>query len=63
MSNHLSQEQKKQAERAGIRFYSSPEEKEMAYLREGLARTDKERLHYLLYLMHLQKQMQRAKFQ
>lgn len=51
------------AKAAGIRFYSSPEEKERAYLMEGLARTDKERFLFLMNLMKLERIMRKAKFQ
>lgn len=50
------------AKAAGIRFYSSPEEKELAYLKEGLARTDKERFLFLMKLMRLHRTMKRATF-
>ena len=50
------------AKAAGIRFYSSPEEKEQAYLKEAFARTDKERFQFLMNLMRLERMMRKAKF-
>lgn len=60
MNNGLSDIERKKAEEVGIRFYSSPEEQELAYLKEGLARTDKERFLYLMNLMKLQRVMKKA---
>ena len=42
------------AEEAGIRFYSSQEEQEMAYLKEALNRTDEEKFLFLMNLMKIQ---------
>ena len=50
------------AKAAGIRFYASPEEKEMAYLEEAMARTDQEKFLYLMNLIKMQRVMKRAKF-
>lgn len=63
MSNPLSDSERQKATEAGIRFYASPEEKELAYLKEGLARTDKERFLFLMNLMRLERVMRKAKFQ
>ena len=49
------------AKEAGIRFYSSPEEKEIAYLKEAMARTDKEKFLFLMNLIKIQRLMKRAK--
>jgi len=61
MNNALSETEKKKAEEAGIRFYSSPDEQELAYLREGLARTPSERFQFLMHLMNMQRVMQKAR--
>ena len=50
------------AKEAGIRFYESPEEKEIAYLKEAMARTDKEKFLFLMNLIRIQRLMKRAKF-
>ena len=60
MNIGLSDSEKKKAEEAGIRFYSSPEEQELAYLKEGLARTPNERFRFLMHLMDMQRVMQKA---
>ena len=62
MSNPLSDSELQKAKEAGIRFYSSPEEKELAYLKEGLARTDKERFMFLMNLIRLEQVMKKARF-
>jgi hypothetical protein len=62
MQNSLSDSDLQKAKQAGIRFYSSPEEKELAYLKEGLARTDKERFLFLMNLMRLERIMRRTRF-
>ncbi len=46
-----------EAQKAGIHFYSSPEERDLAYLREGVARTDKEKFLFLMNLIRLQRTM------
>lgn len=61
MKNELQKNEIEAAQKAGIRFYASPEEKELAYLQEGMARTDKEKFLFLMNLMRLQRTMQRAK--
>lgn len=61
MSDFINKEELEEAQKAGIRFYSSPEEKELAYLKEGMARTDKEKFLFLMNLIRLQRTMQRAK--
>ena len=63
MSNPLSDSELQKAKEAGIRFYSSPEEKELAYLKEGLARTDKERFMFLMNLIRLEQVMKKARVQ
>ena len=50
------------AEKAGIRFFSSAEEQELAYLREAVKKTDEERFFYLMKLMKMQRAMQEVKF-
>ncbi len=45
------------AEEAGIRFYSSAEDKEMAQLREAINRSDTDKFYHLMNLMKLQKLM------
>lgn len=62
MNDSLSYNELQKAKEAGIRFYSSPEEKEWAYLKEGLERTDKERFLFLLNLIRLERVMKKAKF-
>ena len=61
MSNFIQKKELEEAQKAGIRFYSSPEEKDLAYLKEGMARTDKEKFLYLMKLIRLQRTMARAK--
>ena len=43
-----------------IRFYSSPEQQEMARLREAISRTDTEKFYFLMNLMKLQKLMKKG---
>ena len=62
MDAQLNSKDLEAAKNAGIRFYSSPEEKEQAYLQEALARTDKERFQFLMNLMRLERRMRKAKF-
>jgi hypothetical protein len=62
MEQLLGNKEMETAKEAGIRFYFSPEEKESAYLKEGLVRTDKERFLFLLNLIRLERLMKRAKF-
>ena len=50
------------AEEAGIRFYSSVEEQELAYLKEALERTDDEIFLFLMNLMKMGQVMKKAKF-
>lgn len=61
MKNSLQKNELEAAQKVGIRFYASSEEKEFAYLQEGMARTDKEKFLFLMNLMRLQRTMQRAK--
>lgn len=61
MNASISKKELEEAKEARIRFYSSPEEKELAYLKEGLARTDKERFLFLMNLMRLERMMKTAK--
>ena len=61
MNYGISDSERKKAEEAGIRFYSSAEEQELAYLKEGLARTPTERFQFLMHLMNMQRVMQKAK--
>ena len=60
MNHGISDNDRKKAEEAGIRFYASTEEKELAYLKEGIARTPKERFLFLLKLMSMQRTMSKA---
>ena len=46
MNDSLTQEELKKAKEAGTRFYTSQEENELSYLKEGLACTDKERFRF-----------------
>lgn len=50
------------AEEAGIRFYSSGDDQELAYLKEALERTDEEKFLFLMNLMKMGKVMSQAKF-
>lgn len=43
-----------------IRFYSSPEEQELARLKEAINRTDTEKFLFLMNLMKLQKLMKKG---
>ena len=43
-----------------IRFYSSPEEQEIARLKEAISRTDTEKFYFLMNLMKLQKLMKKG---
>ena len=43
-----------------IRFYSSPEEQEMARLKDAISRTDTEKFYFLMNLMKLQKLMKKG---
>jgi hypothetical protein len=45
----------------GPRFYSSPEEQELARLKEAINRTDSEKFFFLMNLMKLQRTMQKGK--
>jgi len=49
------------AEEAGIRFYNSSQEQELAYLKEALKRTDEEKFLFLTNLMKMQLVMQKGK--
>jgi hypothetical protein len=61
MNNNLQKKELEEAQKAGIRFYSSPEEKDLAYLKEGMERSDKEKFLFLMNLIKLQRTMKRAK--
>lgn len=60
MSHSLQHIELQKAKEAGIRFYSSPQGKDLAYLQEGIARTDKEKFLFLMNLIKLHRTMQRA---
>ncbi len=60
MSDHIPNEDIQKAKEAGIRFYTSQEEKNLAYLKEGMARTDKEKFLFLMNLMRLERIMKRT---
>lgn len=62
MKNYPHNEANQKAKEEGIRFYSSAEEQELAYLKEGIKRTHEERFLYLMKLMKMQRSMQGAKF-
>lgn len=62
MRHRINDKDLQKAKEAGIRFYSSSQEKEWAYLKEGMARTDKERFLFLLNLMQLERTMKKARF-
>ena len=61
MSNRMQKQEMEEAQNAGIRFYSSAEEKELAYMKEAIDRTGKEKFLFLMNLIRLQRIMQRAK--
>ena len=60
MSKYSSDNKKSIAEE-GPRFYSSPEEQEMARLKEAINRSDSEKFFFLMNLMKLQQAMQKGK--
>ena len=60
MSKYSSDNKKSLAEE-GPRFYSSPEEQEMARLKEAINRSDSEKFFFLMNLMKLQRTMQKGK--
>jgi hypothetical protein len=62
MSDTISEHELQKAKEAGIRFYSSQAEQELAHLKDGLARSDKERFLFLLNLMQLDRIMKNATF-
>ena len=46
MKNGLTEEQMEEMKKIGVKFYNSPEEQELEYLREGLKRTPEERYFF-----------------
>jgi hypothetical protein len=55
-----SSDNKKSLVEEGPRFYSFPEEQELARLKEAINRTDTEKFHFLMNLMKLQKLMKKG---
>ncbi|MDB5206289.1 MAG: hypothetical protein JWR72_1364 [Flavisolibacter sp.] len=62
MKNYPQNIDVQKAEEAGIRFYSSSEDQELAYLKEALKRTDEEKFFFLMNLMKMGQVMSKAKF-
>ena len=62
MKNGLTEAQIEEMKAMGVKFYESPQEQELAYLREGLHRTDEEKFLFLMHLMKWQRLMKGAKF-
>lgn len=62
MKNGLTELEIEQAKALGVRFYESPEEQELDYLREALKRTPEERFCFLMKLMKMQETMKQAKW-
>ena len=56
-----SPDNKKSIVKEGPRFYSSPEEQELARLKEAINRTDSEKFFFLMNLMKLQRTMSKGK--
>lgn len=61
MKNGLTEAQMEEMKAMGVKFYESPEEQELNYLKEGLARTDEERFFYLMRLMNTGRLLKQAK--
>ena len=62
MKNGLTEQQIKHMKAMGVKFYESPEEAELDYLREGLKRTPEERYFFLMMLMREGRAMKTARF-
>ena len=62
MKNGITEQQMEEMKAMGVKFYDSPEEQELAYLKDALKRTDEERFVFLMNLMKLQRLMKQAKF-
>ena len=62
MKNGVTEEQMAEMKAMGVKFYDSPEEQELAYLKDALKRTDEERFLYLMHLKQWQRLMKGAKF-
>ena len=60
MINGITEEQMAEMKAMGVKFYDSPEEAELDYLREGLKRTPTERFQFLMMLMREGRAMQKA---
>ena len=61
MKNGLTEAQMEEMKAMGVKFYESPEEQELDYLREGLRRSDEERFLYLMKLMNIGRLLKQAK--
>ncbi len=61
MKNGVTEEQMAEMKAMGVKFYDSPEEAELDYLREGLKRTPEERFRFLMMLMKMQETMKKAR--
>jgi len=61
MKNGITEEQMEGLKKMGVKFYNSPEEQELDYLREGLRRTPEERFYFLMKLMKIQETLKRGK--
>ena len=61
MKNGLTEGQMEEMKKMGVKFYNSPEEAELDYLREGLKRTPEERFLFLMKLMKIQETLKRGK--
>lgn len=61
MKNGLSEQQIEEMKAMGVKFYNSPEEAELDYLREGLRRTPEERFLFLMKLMKIQETLKKGK--
>ena len=57
MKNGITEQQMAEMKAMGVKFYDSPEEQELAYLKDALKRTDEERFVFLMNLMKLQRLM------
>jgi hypothetical protein len=60
-NEHLeSKEEKVQINKSKMQFYSSPEEQELARLKEAINRTDTEKFYFLMTLMKMNNSMKKA---
>ena len=51
MKNGITEAQMEEMKAMGVKFYDSPEEAELDYLRQGLKRTPEERFRFMTMLM------------